>query len=270
MSPVIWILSQIILTVLIVLVYRLRTHPKEWQTLVLATKRLSKWLAVILICWSLIWIGNHRTELSETYERFKCGGDTCPALTANELRWRFIKSYLHFKLTDKKQDSEAKTTDRLVLLPIALDAQRLIKEIENDTLLATLATQSLPLKNHEDIDALTPDALVQYQSLVWIPESRHRAAITNLQGIKPIQINALNLSDTKHDLYKEVARRIGRWEELRGYGQHFFVAPESWSVELACCDNRFLSKKEERSNIFLRYTIKKRCMYWLLPLKGIF
>ena len=174
----------------------LRTDSKEPEDLELnrmrrwrmywSKQRLVKWVGMPLACWLLVFCISNRAELAETYERLKCGGDACPVLTAEELRWRFIKSYLHFVLYDRRHDSEAKTTDQLVLLPTQLNAQRLVKEIEDGTLLTTLKTNALPLNTHDDIDALTPNILIKYPSIAGISLSHRQAIVSLMQSIQPI------------------------------------------------------------------------------------
>jgi len=254
MNSVIGVLTLMLLAVLVVLVYRLRSHPQEWEDLVLVrlrrwrafwtTRRLVKWIGIPFACWAAVFCISIRTELAEAYERIQCGGDACPALTAQELRFRFIKSYLHYMLNERKPSSDGCCYDQLVLLPINISTQSLMQEPEDATLLTTLIANALPLKNHEDIDDLTPSVLVTHPSIAGISRSQRDALIIPMQSMQPIHLEDVDVDYTKRNPYEEVARQIGRWERLRGYGKHFFEVTEYWGVDISCCDGKGRHRNE--------------------------
>ncbi len=248
------VLTLIFLAVLAVLVYQLRSHPQEWENLVpnrlrrwrafWTARRLAGWVGIPLTCWAVVLFISNRTELAEAYAHIKCG-NACPALTAQELRWRFIKSYLHYALDRRKPASDGWGYDQLVLLPVNLNAQSLVQGLENATLLTTLTTNALPLKTHEAIDALTPNVPAAYPSIAGISLSYRHAVVIPLQSIQPIRLENVDADYTPYDPHKEVTRRIGRWEKLRGYGKHFFEVTEYWGLDLSCCDGTGTRKNEE-------------------------
>ncbi len=253
MNSVVSVLTLMLLAALGALVYRLRSHPQEWEDLMLnrfrrwrafwTARRLVKWVCIPLASWALVFCMSNRAELEEAYERIQCGGDACPALTAQELRWRFIKSYLHYMLNQRKPSSDGCCYEQLVLLPIDFNTQSLMQESEYVTLLTTLIANALPLKTHHDIDALTPDASIKYPLIAGISRSQRDAVVIPMQSIQPIHLEDVDADYTKRNPYEEVARHIGSWERMRGYGKHFFEVTEYWGVDLSCFDG-----KDKRGN----------------------
>ncbi len=193
---------------------------------------LNIWVGVLTCCLVFGMFLSNRTELAEAYERVICG-EACPSLTANELRLRTIKSYLHFKLKNRRKASDGGGNHQLALLPVNLSAQSLAQGIEDSTLLTTLTTSALLLQTPEEIDALELGILSAYPSIAWYSLHHRSAEVIPIQSIHPIRLQDV---DPSLEPRKATARRIGRWERRRGYGEHFFQINEYWNLDLSCCD----------------------------------
>jgi hypothetical protein len=193
---------------------------------------LTIWVGVLTFCLVFGMFLSNRTELAEAYERVICG-EACPSLTANELRLKAIKSYLHFKLKTRKKVSDGGGNHQLALLPVNLSALSLAQGIKDSTLLTTLTTGALLLQTREEIDLLEPSILRAYPSIAWYSLHHRTAEVIPTQSIQPIRLQDV---DPSLKPLEAAARRIGRWERLRGYGEHFFQVTEYWDLNLSCCD----------------------------------
>lgn len=192
------------------------------------------WVGALTLCLALFTFMSNRAELAEAYERVACG-KACPSLTADELRLQVIKAYLHFKLKSRKKASDGGGNHELVLLPVNLNAQSLAQGLEDSTLLTTLTTNALLLQTHEEIDALGPSILSAHPLIAWYSLHHRTAEVVPIQSMQPIRLEDVDPSLAPH---VAAARRIGRWERLRGYGEHFFQITEYWGLNLSCCDGQ--------------------------------
>ena len=189
-------------------------------------------MGVLAVCLALGAFMLNRAELAEAYERVTCG-KACPSVTADELRLNVIKAYLHHKLDVNTARLEFASREQLVLLPVHLTAQSLAQGIEESTLLATLTSNALLIQTHAQIDALESSVLDAYPSIAVYSLSYRDAEVIPIQSIQPIRLQDV---DPRLKPYVAVARRIGRWERLRGYGEHFYQVTEYWNLDLSCCD----------------------------------
>jgi len=195
---------------------------------------MATWVSILTLCLALgafLW---NRAELAEAYERVTCG-KACPSLTADELRLKVIKAYLHHRLNMNTERLEFASREQLVLLPVHLTAESLAQGIKESTLLATLTSNALLIQTHAQIDALAPSVLDTHPSIAVYSLSYREATVIPIQSIQPIRLQDI---DPSLEPYVAAARRIGRWERLRGYGEHFFQVTEYWGLNLSCCDGQ--------------------------------
>jgi hypothetical protein len=192
------------------------------------------WIGLLVVFLALGAFMSNRTESAEAYERVTCG-KACPSLTAEELRLNAIKAYLHHKLDVNIERLEFASREQLVLLPAHLTAQSLAQGIKESTLLATLTSNALLIQTHAQIDALESNILDKHPSIAVYSSSYREATGMPTQSIQPIRLQDLDPSLEPH---VAAARRIGRWDRLRGYGEHFFQVTEYWGLNLSCCDGQ--------------------------------
>ena len=195
---------------------------------------ITVWMGVLALCLALITFMLNRTELAEAYERVTCG-KACPSLTAEELRVNVIKAYLHYRLNVIINWRDYGHSESLALLPVDLTAESLAQGIQDSTLLATLTTNGLLLQTHAQIDALEPSVLVTHPSITKYSLYLREAEVIPMRSIRPASPQEMQAF---LQVYPAGLRRIGRWERLRGYGQHFFWISEYWGLSLACCDGK--------------------------------
>ena len=192
---------------------------------------MTAWVSILTLCLALGAFLSNRTELAEAYERVTCG-KACPSLTADELRFKVIKAYLHHRLSTTKTASDG-GGQKLFLLPVQLDAQSLAQGVKDETLLKTLITNTLLLDTHQKIDGLDTKVFKTHPSIAWYSLQHREATVIPIQSIQPIRLQDVDPSLEPH---VAAARHIGRWERLRGYGEHFFQVTEHWGLDLSCCD----------------------------------
>lgn len=249
MTPVVNALALMLLAALVAMAGWLWSHPEEraalrhglrrWRAS-LTSARVVAWVGIPGVCLALGTLLSHRAEWAEARERALCG-PACPALSAQVLRRRVITSYLHILLDQRKAASDGWGYDRLVLLPVRLDAQRLAQGQEAGTLLTALTSQALQLNTHADIDALNPGTLAAHPTIAGLSLSYRQAVViplASIQALGPKGMDGLEGVAPGQLAHPRVASRIGRWERLRGYGTHFFEVTEFWDVDLSCCDGR--------------------------------
>lgn len=192
---------------------------------------MTTWMSILVLCLALGAFLSNRTELAEAYEKVTCC-KACPSLTAEELRLNVIKAYLHHRLSTTKTASDG-GGQKLFLLPVQLDAQTLAQGLQDETLLKTLTTNTLLLDTHQKIDALDTNVFKTHPSIAWYSLQHRKATVIPIQSIQPIRLQDV---DPIVKPYEAVARHIGRWERLRGYGEHFFQVTEHWGLDMSCCD----------------------------------
>lgn len=56
-----------------------------------------------------------------------------------------------------------------------------------------------------------------------------------MSSFQPIRLDEI---DPRYRPSEAAEEHIGRWERLRGYGQHFFKINEYDYLDLSCCDGR--------------------------------
>ena len=195
---------------------------------------MAAWVSILTLCLTLGAVISNGTELAEAYERVTCG-KACPSLTAEELRLNAIKAYLHHKLDVNIERLEFASREKLVLLPVHLTAQSLAQGIKESTLLATLTSNALLIQTHAQIDELESSVLDKHPSIAVYSLSYREATVIPIQSIQPIRLQDV---DPRLEPHEAAARRIGRWERLRGYGEHFFQVTEYWGLNLSCCDGQ--------------------------------
>lgn len=196
-------------------------------------RSIKVWMSVLALFSALGGFMSNRTELAEAYERVTCG-KACPSLAAEELRLNVIKAYLHHRLSTTKTASDG-GGQKLFLLPVQLDAQSLAQGVRDETLVETLTTNTLLLSTHQEIDALDTNVFKTHPSIAWYSLQHREATVIPIQSIQPIRLQDVDPSLEPH---VAAARRIGRWERLRGYGEHFFQVTEYWGLNLSCCDGQ--------------------------------
>ena len=130
---------------------------------------------------------------------------------------------------------EFASREQLVLLPVHLTAASLAQGINDSTLLATLTTNALLIQTHAQIEALESSVLATHPSIAEYSLSYRYATVIPIQSIQPIRLQDVDPSLEPH---VAAARSIGRWERLRGYGEHFFQVTEYGGLSLACCDGK--------------------------------
>lgn len=244
MNSAIGALALMLLASLALLAYWIWHHPQEWAHVgpnrfkrwraFWSARPMAVWIGVIGFCLVLNAFISNRTELVEVYEHIKCG-DACPVLTAEDLRFRVVKSYLHHRLSVNIKRLEFASREKLVLLPVNLNSQKLAQGFEDSTLLTTLTTNSMLLETHSQIDELKPSVLTIHPSIAEYSLSYRTAIVIPIESIRPIRLQDV---DPSLEPYAAAAQRIGLWERMRGYGNHFFQITEYWPLDLSCCDGR--------------------------------
>lgn len=203
---------------------------------------ITAWMGVLALCLALVTFMSNRTELAEAYERVTCG-KACPSLTADELRVNVIKAYLHHCLNVIIERHDYGGNDQLALLPVNLTAQSLAQGIKDSTLLATLTSNALLIQTHVQIDALEPSFLATHPSIAVYSLFHREAEVIPMWSIQPV-----SPQEVQPYAFQTSRKLIGRWERLRGYGQHFFWITEYWGLSLACCDGK--GDKNETSTVW--------------------